>query len=121
MGVMMRKPSVKTLSQCFDDPKRARRIFEMSQRELEQLPDVQTLISGCFHRPLNFVVRLHALNTAGGFHGAETLESAAGEYAEYLNAGDTYAPTVIYWGGRYRIQSVGDFVETMERRGVEFK
>lgn len=114
-------PSVKTLSQCFDDPKHARRILEMNRRELEQLPEVCEFINSCFHKPLTFTLRLHALNTAGGFHGAETLESTAGEYAEYLNAGDSYAPTVIYWRGRYRIQSVGDFVETMERNSVRFR
>lgn len=35
-------------------------------------------------------------------------------------AGETYAPTVIYWRGQYRVQSVGDFIETMQRQGVRF-
>ena len=30
------------------------------------------------------------------------------------------ARAVIYWRGAYRVQSLGDFVETMERQWVHF-
>ena len=32
----------------------------------------------------------------------------------------TLSRTIIYWRGRYRVQSLGDFVETMGRQGVRF-
>ena len=53
--------------------------------------------------------------------GVEGVEEAkTGLYADYLNTGDTYAPTVIYWRGAYRVQSLGDFVEIQERQGYRF-
>lgn len=118
----MRTPSVKTLRQCFhDSANEAKRILRMSRQELVSTPAGIERITSCFHPPKTYDIRLHVLNDAGGFHGVESIESTAGEYAEHLNAGDTYAPTVIYWRGAYRVQSVGDFIETMERQGVKFQ
>lgn len=108
----MRKPSVKTLRRCFDDPAAARRIFEMSRAELLETTAGAARDRECYNAPETWDIRMHALNAAGGFHGVESLQTeSTDEYAEYLNAGDSYAPTVIYWRGKYRIQSVGDFVE----------
>jgi len=116
----MKTPSVKTLAQCFDNPKQAKSIFKMSRAELIAGPGADRF-EECHNQPKTWDIRLHALNTAGGFHGVESIETTAGEYANYLNSGDTYTPTVIYWRGNYRVQSVGDFVETMGRQGVNFK
>lgn len=116
----MKTPSVKTLSRIFDDAKRAKEIFTMSRRQLIDGPGADRFAE-CYNPPKTYDLRLHALNTAGGFHGHESMETRSGEYAEYLNSGDTYAETVIYWRGNYRVQCLGDFVETMERQGVNFK
>lgn len=72
-------------------------------------------------RPGTSYLRLLALNQALEMHGIEYLRSTGGEYAEYLNTGDMYFPTIIRWRGNYRVQSIGDFIETMERRGVRFE
>ena len=70
-------------------------------------------------------LRLHAMNKAINAHGVERIQRTgprcATEFAEYLNMGDPYNATLIYWRGRYRVQSLGDFVETMERQGINFK
>lgn len=116
----MKTPSVKTLSRIFDNPTEAKRIFKMTRGELIDGPSA-TRFAECYHAPKTYDLRMHALNECGEFHGYESIESTAGEYAEYLNAGDTYAETIIYWRGTYRAQSIGDFVETMENRGVYFK
>jgi hypothetical protein len=117
----MRLPSVKTLSTVFDDPKQARAILEMSRAQLLALPAGEARARECYHPPKTWDVRMHCLNAIDpGLHGLESMESTGGEYAEYLNTGDTYAPTLIYWCGAYRVQSVGNFVETMGRAGVRF-
>lgn len=115
----MRKPSVKALSAVFNDPKSARAILEMNHEELSRQPAAAARINECFHPPAWSDVRMHALASIDtGLHGVESIESESGEYADYLNTGDTYAPTVIYWRGNYRVQSVGDFIE---RSRVTFK
>lgn len=65
---------------------------------------------------------MHVLNAAARAHGVEPIKRAGvDEWTEYLNTGDSYAPTVIRWRGKYRVQSVGDFRETLERAGVHFE
>lgn len=113
-----RKPSIRTLSSVFDDPKEARRVLTMSRSALEYLPAAKARIDACHHRPDTSDVRMHALNALdAGLHGVETMKMGD-EYADYLNTGDSYAATLIYWRGRFRVQSCGDFIEVMERRGV---
>ena len=112
----MRFPSITTLSRVFSDPREARRLLTMPYRELRQLPAAQARIRECYHPP-EYDVRMHCLNADAGLFGLETIEFN-GEYADYLNTGDCYADTLIYWRGTYRVQSVGDFVETMGRRGI---
>ena len=114
----MRKPSVKTLRWCFDDPAAARRIFEMSRAELLETTAGAARDRECYNAPETWDIRMHVLNAAGGFHGLESLETerqsngySADECAEYLNSGDSYAPTVIYWRGKYRVQDIGTFIE----------
>lgn len=117
----MRLPSVKTLSEVFNDAKQARKIMEMPRAELSTTDAGARRLRECFHPPKTYDLRLHVLNSIEfGLHGVESIESTGGEYADYLNTGDTYAPTLIYWRGKYRVQSIGDFVETMERQGVRF-
>lgn len=116
----MRTPSIKTLSAVFDDPKAAKRIFLMDRRELEKTPGGKAFIAQCHHgycadRSHLRMVILNSLDP--GLFGVESIK-LGDEYADYLNTGDSYAPTVIYWRGNYRVQSVGDFVETMERNGI---
>lgn len=109
----MRTPSVKTLSAVFTDAREAKRILTMDYAQLRQLPAAQERIAECLHPPKKWDVRMHCLNAIEpGLHGLESAQTASGdEWAEYLNAGDSYAPTLIYWRGNYRVQSLGDFVE----------
>ena len=92
----MNTPSIKSLAAVFRDPGKAKRILQNSMRPMSTLgtfPDV---------------------------HGVEYTQSTEGEYMSYLNVGETYTPTLIKWRGRFRVQSLGDFVETMERNSVYF-
>ena len=66
------------------------------------------------------MLRMHCLNACDpGLFGIEGIQ-AGDEWATYLNTGDSYAPTIIFWRGNYRVQSLGDFIETMERQSVHF-
>lgn len=118
----MRKPSVKTLSTVFDKPRVARVILEMSRARLLATEAGKTLDRDCLRGPATAHIRMHVLNALDrGLHGVECVETTKGEFADYLNTGDMYAPTVIRWRGNYRVQSLGDFVEVQERAGVKFK
>lgn len=124
----MKLPSIKTLSAIFpENPKQARAILEMTREDFltaescVHFDSVKQMIRASYHPPKVYSMKMHALDIVGRFHGSESIESTKGEYAEYLNTGDTYAPTLIRWRGRYRVQSLGDFVETMERQHIYFK
>lgn len=110
-------PSVKTLSQIHDaGHKRMREILKTRCINLTDLPECEGFNAQSF-----WEYRMHALNTAARAFGVERYRSVCGRYwFACLNTGDVYNPTVIYFGGRYRVQSVGDFIEVMERRGVRF-
>lgn len=117
----MNTPSIKTLSAVFENPAEAKRILRMTRAQLIDLPAGSARVAECWHAPKTWDVRMHCLNASDpGLYGLESCESVGGEHAEYLNTGDTYAPTLIYWRGFYRVQSLGDFVETMALQSVRF-
>jgi hypothetical protein len=118
----MKTPSTKTLSRVFSDAIHAKHILQLPRSKLLALTELQDFISKMHNPPDTYVMRLHALNLLdSGLHGVEYCRAHTGEYAEYLNTGETYAETLIYWRGRYRVQSLGDFIETLERNGVKFQ
>lgn len=118
---MTKIPSIKTLSLAFgDNAKALRRILAMPHNELSEHPAAAARIRECYHRPAWSDLRLTALNATAGTYGVEGVQSRSGSWATYLNTGDTYAPTIIFWQGKYRVQSLGDFVEIQERKGTHF-
>jgi hypothetical protein len=121
----MNTPSIKTLSMVFADPKQAKKILLMSRKELLQTEAGKARDLECYNPPKTYDLRLTVLDSIEpglyGFEGIEcTNQDAFDEWASYLNTGDSYAPTIIYWRGRYRVQSIGDFIETMARQGTHF-
>lgn len=109
---MKRLPSIKTLSRVFSDPKQARAILEMSHAELSETKAGSARLRECLNPPKWYDVRMHVLNAIEpGLYGLESFQTRKGEYVEYLNAGDTYTPTLIYRAGRYFIGTWGDIVE----------
>lgn len=110
---MMRLPSIKTLSDVFSDPKKARKILEMSRAELiENCPAAAERDRTSHHPHKTYVLRMEALNEIEpGLYGVESFQTRNGEYVEYLNTGDTYATTLIYFRGRYSVGSWGYIAE----------
>lgn len=114
-------PSIKTLRQVFADrAPEARRILEMSRAELETLPAGAARVRACYHPPSTADLRLHCLSALDpGLCGVEgfplTRGRYAGEWLEYINAGDTYTPTIVRVCGRYRVACWGDYAERYTR------
>lgn len=123
----MRTPSINTLSSIFDEnAKQAKRALTCDREELLEWSNAayECQRSSYGKQSTNYL-RLVALNNLGDFFGVECIECNNGQYegtyAYYLNAGDMYCGTLILWQGRWSVTTLGDFVETMERRGVRFK
>jgi hypothetical protein len=120
---MTRLPSIRTLRTVFADrAPEARRILEMTRSELMTYPEAISRASECYHPPQTFDLRLEVLASIdSGLHGIEGFDLGRRDGTSatlyYLNAGDTYTTTLTYWAGRYRVESWGDRVETLERQG----
>ena len=108
----MRTPSIKTLSTVFSDPKTAKRILQMARAQLCELPAGRARVTKCFNPPETENIRLHCLNAIEpNLYGVEWCKTTGGEYVDYLNVGDVYTPTLIYFRSTYRVESLGGFVE----------
>ena len=97
----------------FDDRAReARDILEMNRSQLENLPAGRERLAECYHRPATYDLRLTCLDAiCESSHGVEAFQIKNGDVCEYLNTGDTYSVTLIYFKGRYRVASWGDIAE----------
>ena len=116
MPTTTRLPSVRTLRAVFgEQAKQARAILEMTRGELDKLPTPQALVM-TYHPPNTSHLRLCLLDGLAETHGVESLQVRNGDWCEYLNAGDTYAPTLVLFRGRYKVACWGDIVE---REGAE--
>lgn len=118
---MKKTPSIKKLSLVFSEPTKAKEVMRMTRQQLMETEAGQWRINNCLNPPANYDLRLTVLNALdSAVFGVESIKSEKGEYASYINTGDFYNPTVIYWRGNYRVQSLGDFIETMEKQGIMF-
>jgi hypothetical protein len=109
----MNLPSIKTLSRVFgDQAKAARKILEMTRAELSETPAGAARLSECYNPPTTTDLRMHVLQALdNGLHGLEGIQNNEGYWLEYLNAGDTYAPTIMHWNGRYIVADLGTIIE----------
>lgn len=90
--------------------------LQVDNAELETIPAVRRRIDECYHRPSRHDVTMHALNDILGTHGVEALgdiDMHDGPPFEYLNVGDPYVATVVWYrsSGRYYVRCYGDIVE----------
>jgi hypothetical protein len=108
---MNRTPSIQTLRAVFgDNAPAAKRILQMNRAELEETEAGRARIAECWHAPATWDLRMHALDALAGTHGVEGFRLRNG-CCEYLNAGDTYAPTLLRVRGHYRVGTWGDIAE----------
>lgn len=120
---MTRLPSIRTLRAVFaDKAPEARRILEMTRDQLEAHPVGAARVAECYHSPTTRDLRMTVINSLDtGLYGVEgfNLRRRNGtiDALHFLNTGDTYTPTLVFWAGRYRVESWGDRVEILERQG----
>ncbi len=108
-----RSPSITSIDSAFAGKgKEAKEIFQMGRDELELLPAGNARVKECCHSPSTPDVRLHCLDALLETSGVEAFQTRNGTWVEYLNTGDTYAPTIVRMNGHYRIASWGDIAET---------
>jgi len=104
----LRSPSIKSLSTIFgDNAKQAKALLLMSREQLLRTPVGAARVAECYHAPTTQDIRMECLNALGHFHGVEGFDTKRGE-CMYLNAGDTYTPTLVRFNGAYRIACWGD-------------
>ena len=107
----MKTPSVKNLGTIFgENAKQAKTLLTMTREQLINTPVGSARVNECYHPPLTQDIRMECLNALGSFHGVEVFDTKKGK-CWYLNAGDTYTPTLVRFNGGYRIACWGDIAE----------
>ena len=132
----MLKPSVKTLTKAFgiDAARKVRKALEAydagdlspleSRLKDSDIPGTLAWIRKCYNRPREAEILEHACDELIGGFGTEVLIwDGMWPAWSYVNAGDTYDPTLTFeWSGcsivRVRVECWGDRIEALERKGA---
>lgn len=114
-----RSPSVKALRELYGNKApMIKRILRMNRASLMALPAGDARVRECHNEPALQDLRMTCLDAECETFGVEAFQVRGGDWCEYLNTGDTYAPTIVRLRGTYRIACWGDLVErfgTLER------
>lgn len=110
-----RIPTEKSIRLHFEnpeiDPKEVRKVFKTSLEELYQYKSVIEYRKGCYHEPTMGDMRRVAMNEVIQGHGVEACCSKGGKFAEYINMGDIYNATVVWYHGMCYFTTLGGFLE----------
>ena len=91
---------------------------EIRTLDAERFPQSNAYFASCYNRPSRLARIMECLNEVLGMGGVEAIGDAQtyGPPAEYLNAGDTYAATIIFdhMAGNFKLTSCGDWLENNE-------
>jgi len=105
------------LARTANDPEAANKAAGLLNGEVnpETIPNTETWLRGCYHRPSRSNLVMHAINAVLDLHGVEVIERDDDILLTYCNAGDPYIETVIldHRTGEYRLGSWGDVVEKL--------
>ena len=86
-------------------------MLEASRNTLCKHPAGENRLRECFHPPDTEDIRMEVLNALAGSHGVESFETHRAGWCDYLNMGDPYVLTLIYFRGRYSVACWGDIAE----------
>lgn len=122
-------PAAKLAAAFRIDDATARKIRRVLRGEIDPCgasPATATWVRDCYNDPSLACQSKHAADRLLKTHGIEAIwREGDGDdprdrpLFEYCNAGDSYAPTLVFVGGRVEIATWGDMVESMERRGIQ--
>ncbi len=111
----LKMPSYKSMESHFAgmgiDIQEVRNTLEAGRKVLLQSEAVQKFEKGCYFPPSVYELRLVAMNIVLRGHGIVGIKSKRNQYADYINMGDTYVPTIIWYNGMCHFTTVGDFME----------
>jgi hypothetical protein len=116
----MNIPSIRTLMQIKDvtreDAVKVRAILKLKNVDaVTSVSDVALeYVRSCYHRPPLHMAKLTAIDAVIGTYGVEGIgrgHNLKSPSIEYCNAGDAYATTLLWVGGRYRVGDWGSIVE----------
>lgn len=80
----------------------------------DALPRTASYIRICVHRPSRLTQKMCAVNEIMNYYGHEvTTVGMHGTW--YVNAGDVYATTVLNVDGTWKVSTLGDVIEELER------
>lgn len=96
---------------------------EMFRLRVLEHPAAQRRERECYHPPSNHDLLIHTLDSLLGTHGCEYIgecHPTQGPPIEYLNTGDSYEATLVYYRdtGKFKVQGYADAVEWCERNNV---
>lgn len=122
-------PSLKTIAAAFPhlDETQVKKVKGLMDGSVDpgEFESVRKWVAECWHKPSRFDRRLKALNELLEGHGVIDILGPNDEMrGEYINTGDIYNATIVYsyiHQSDWFVTTVGDFVETAERRGYRFK
>jgi hypothetical protein len=125
----MNLPSVKTLKEITSYPRELRKVLELwtveeclklinsdkpfKRSEFDEFKGTRSWVHSCYHMPKVDALIMSMADELCGTYGVEYIEGN-GEKSpsfEYLNAGDTYATTLLLIDGRFKVGCWGDIVE----------
>ncbi len=122
-----RVPSVAKLADVFkidDDTARlVRRVLHGEIDPCEACDRTAAWVRQCYHDPPWDAQAQHAADALLEGHGIEAVwgDDEMVPACTYSNQGDTYTATLVFRGNRAELTTLGDIVESLERRGVEVK
>lgn len=109
--------SVKKIAEYFEwleieEAKQVRGLIE-GTIDPDTFESVQNWCKQCYNEPPKHEKIMAALNEVLGGFGIETTDNPknSDDYIEYINVGDTYIPTILYYNGKFIFSTWGDFVE----------
>lgn len=80
----------------------------------DALPKTAAYLRQCFHKPSRLTQKMCAINEIMNYYGHEV--TTVGRHGIwYINAGEHYATTVLNVDGEWRVGTLGDEIENLER------
>jgi hypothetical protein len=113
-------PSVKSLKIIAGDKApQLRKLLEVKNAgklhaSMDDFPDTAKWLNSCYNPPSFHDLKMSMANELLGTYGVEHIPHGKNKRSpsfEYCNAGDTYASTLLFVNGSYRVGSWGDIVE----------